>query len=268
MPAPPPNPFPGMNPYLQEYWSDVHLALLGFIREALGEELPADLSARTEERVAVTGDEKPKGYRADVAVVESWREGFPPLWQPEGAAASGTVAVAEPMIVHDDPIPERWIEIRDVHGRLVTVIEVLSPTNKREDGWFSYRARQRNLLSAPVNLVEIDLIRGGSHVAAVPLDQFTRPLGTSHLVCVARPTPTDFTRREVYLCPLREPLPTIRVPLRPTDPDVPLAVQALIDRCYRTGRYWLADYRHPLDPPVAAEDAAWVEERLRAAGLR
>jgi hypothetical protein len=62
-------------------------------------------------------------------------------------------------------------------------------------------------------------------------------------------------------------LPTIRVPLRANDPDVPLALQPLIDQCYRSGRYWLTDFRRPLDPPLPPEDAAWVEERLRAAGL-
>ena len=66
---------------------------------------------------------------------------------------------------------------------------------------------------------------------------------------------------------MREPLPTIRVPLRVGDPDAPLAFQPIIDDCYGTGRNWLADYRRPLDPPIADEDSTWVNERLRAAGL-
>lgn len=75
-------------------------------------------------------------------------------------------------------------------------------------------------------------------------------------------------RREVYPCPLSEPLPTIRVPLRAGDPDAPLALQPLIDECYRLGSYWLSDYTRELDPPLSAEDAAWVQERLKAAGFR
>ena len=42
-----------MNPFLEASWPDVHTALLGFIREALAEELPPDLSARAEEEVTV-----------------------------------------------------------------------------------------------------------------------------------------------------------------------------------------------------------------------
>ena len=74
-------------------------------------------------------------------------------------------------------------------------------------------------------------------------------------------------RREVYPCPLRERLPVIRVPLRVGDPDLPLDIQSLIDRCYESGRYWMLDYGIPPTPPLSAEDAAWAGERLRAIGL-
>jgi len=47
------NPFPGMNPWMQLVWSDVHTRLIGDIAEALGDELPADLVARAEERVVL-----------------------------------------------------------------------------------------------------------------------------------------------------------------------------------------------------------------------
>jgi len=36
--------------------------------------------------------------------------------------------------------------------------------------------------------------------------------------------------------PLRQRLPAIRVPLRETDADVPLDLQALIEQVYRHGR--------------------------------
>lgn len=262
----PANPFPGMNPFLLEQWSDVHTSLIGFIREGLADDLPADLSARAEEHVAVAGGDKPQGYRAAVAVVEPWRQGFPPLWTPEGSEP-GAAVVAEPLVFLEEPPVERWIEIRDAHGRLVTVIEVLSPANKREDGWVAYRTRQQDFLAGGVNLVEIDLLRGGNHVLAIAGDHLDLPPGTCHLVCATRAIP-GLLRHEVYLCPLREPLPAIRVPLRPTDPDVPLALQPLIDRCYRTGRYWLANHARNPEPPVAADDLGWVDQQLRAAGLR
>jgi hypothetical protein len=114
--------------------------------------------------------------------------------------------------------------------------------------------------------VEIDLIRGGQPAVALESRHLPPAEGTRYLVCVARPH-TSVQRREIYLSPLRERLPTIRVPLRPGDPDVPLAIQPLIDRCYRSGRYWLTAYAQPLDPPLPAAEATWATERLQAAGF-
>jgi hypothetical protein len=47
------NPFPGINPYFQYRWSDVHGALIQFVREETSGELPDDLAANTEEAIAV-----------------------------------------------------------------------------------------------------------------------------------------------------------------------------------------------------------------------
>jgi hypothetical protein len=55
--------------------------------------------------------------------------------------------------------------------------------------------------------------------------------------------------------------------LRATDADVPLAIQPLVDRCYRAGRHWLFAYDRPLDPPLPPDEEAWVRERLTAAGF-
>lgn len=258
-----------MNPYLQESWENVHTMLIAYIQDALSPELPPDLLARAEERLVVASseEEEPRSARVDVAVVESWREGFPPVWMPEEGSAARDAVVDAPLVFLEEPEPERWVEIRDARGRVITVIELLSPTNKREgEGWAEYRARQRHFLSAGVNLVEIDLIRGGLHTVAISSAHLPPAAGTRHLVCVAR-SHTGTQRREVYLAPLRERLPTIRVPLRLGDPDVPLALQPLLDRCYRLGRHWLTAYARPLSPPLPADETAWAEERLHAAGL-
>lgn len=258
------NPFPGMNPFLQTHWRDVHLTLLGYFRELLSEELPEELSVRAEERVEVAAD---NAYLPDVAIVEDWRGGFPPLWKP-GQTTNPAKIVTEPIIVPSDSPPERWLEIRDAEEALVTAIELLSPWNKTAQGGREYLRKQQDFLLSGVNLVEIDLIRGGQHVLAVDLDAFARPSSAEYLVCVARQQIGYANRREVYPCSMREPLPVIRVPLRPGDPDVPLALQPFIDRVYRTGRYWKLDHRRKVSPPWRAKDATWVDERLKAAGLR
>ena len=69
--------------------------------------------------------------------------------------------------------------------------------------------------------------------------------------------------------PLWERLPTVKVPLRPTDADLPLDLQALVEQCYRNGAYeGTLDYSADPDPPLFSADRAWAEKRLREMGLR
>ncbi len=261
------NPFPGMNPFLEGSWPDVHTTLIGFIREGMSEELPPDLSARAEEEVIVghESDEPLTRYRADVAVSEVWPLELPGVWQPESAAAA--IVVAEPEIVELDHPTHRWVEIRDTDGRLITVIEVLSPTNKLGPERAVYLQKQQDYLRGGVNLVEIDLLRIGRPAFLEGDLKLLRPdEGTRYLVASTRASRPR--HRELYYCPLRERLPAVRVPLRITDLDVPLDLQPLIDRVYRTGRYWQISRREIPGPPLPADDATWAEERLRQVGLR
>lgn len=257
------NPFPGMNPFMERRWPDVHVRLMGYIADGLVEEVPLDLSVRAEERVSV---ETPEGelnreYRVDVSVsetAEAWKRGLPPVWQPEaGAEDGGTLIVAEPEIVIAEPETDRWIEIRDRDGKLVTAIEVLSPGNKKVPGQSLYRKKQAHFLASDASLVEIDLLRCGGHTVAVDLEPLKPRDDASYIVCATRAYLG--WQKEVYRCGLREPLPTVRIPLRATDMDVPLAIQPMIDRCYRTGRYWQVDHDpETLNPKLSEDDAAWV----------
>jgi hypothetical protein len=65
------SPFPGMDPYLERFWGDVHQALITYIRDWVQGRLPGDLRARMQERVYV---ELPGARRAvyypDIRVVE------------------------------------------------------------------------------------------------------------------------------------------------------------------------------------------------------
>jgi len=258
------NPFPGMNPWLQRKWSDVHTKLIAFIAEALSQELPPELAAYAEERIALQTDGKPPvGYRSDVAITESWRQGLPPVWTPD--VDQPAVAVAEPLLIRVPERMDRWVEIVDPEDRVITVIEVLSPTNKSAEGRAIYLAQAREYLNAGINLVEIDLVRGGRH--SIQLEESLLPdtPGSFHYCCVNRSILPD--RRELYPCPLRERLPAIRIPLRPTDPDIPLDLQPLIDRVYELGRYWRSKWLEPLVPPLAEEDTVWARECLTTAGL-
>ena len=259
------SPFPGMDPYLEEHWRDVHHSFLTYARDALQDCLPRDLRARLEERVFVEPEHgEGRGIDPDVRVVEYPGRG--------GATARATdVAVAEPLIIHgeSEPATEGFIEIIDVAtgNRVVTVIELLSDSNKQPGaGQEQYRKKQREYLQGGTSLVEIDLLRTGRRVLAVPPRLVPPAHRTTYQVCVTRGwKPRSF---EVYRAPLSEPLPTIRVPLRATDPDVPLNLQGLIDRCYHHGRYDDIDYCVDPHPPLDPAEAAWANDWLAARGRR
>jgi hypothetical protein len=251
------NPFPGMNPFMEQTWPDVHMALLGFIREVLGEGLPDDLQAKGEMRVTVLGGDA-NHYRPDVPALEArWKQGLPPVWSPDQDQQLATVT--EPVLLDTDPTPHRWIEIRSDQGQLVTVIELLSPANKTT-GRESYIAKRQDLLDGGVNVVEIDLVRQGSRTVNLDGTAYSERFGNvgeHYSVCVTRSSHPN--RREVYVSPLRQALPTIRIPLRLTDADLALALQPLVDRCYTTGRYWKLDHSPKrLRPALSADDANWA----------
>lgn len=263
-----PSPFPGMDPYLEQFWRDIHARLVIYAADQLQTRLPADLRARVEERVFVEpAFGAPRSVYPDIRVVERGRG------QALATVVEPGVEVAEPLVIYlpDEPVTERYIEIIDVgSGRhVVTVIEVLSVSNKLPgEGQELYRRKQQELRDGHVNLVEIDLLRAGDRVLSVGPTRIPVSHRTPYQVCVYRAA-AALPCWEIYRVPLREHLPGIRIPLRPTDPDVPLALQALIDQCYRNGGYDEdIDYSREPDPPLDADDAHWADALLRQAGRR
>jgi hypothetical protein len=253
-----------MDPYLEQHWGDVHHNLVTFAQGLLNERLPADLRARVQERVLVELPSEERVFYPNVRVVEHERKG-----QAGTAVAPGEVAVAQPLeIPFLEPETQGFIEILETRParRVITVLEVLSPSNKYAGpGREQYRQKQHDLAAARISLVEIDLLRAGPHVLQLPLGQYPPSHRTPYKVCVHR---GSSIKAEIYRVPLRERLPVIRVPLRPTDADVPLDLQALIEHVYRHGRYDDTDYTVPPVPPLEPDDTAWADELLRSAGKR
>lgn len=233
------NPFPGMNPFLEEYWSDVHPRLIVHMSESLQAQLPKGLFARVEESVAVTVDLEPsaKSLRADVLISHVWD-------QSGSTTASGGAAIAEPdlyTILESETY--RYVEILDLRGgKVVTVIEILSPTNKRS-GRQSYLDKRQKCLEAGVNFMEIDLLRGGRSVLPLALDDVpTAKRGHPYTIGVRRGD--DPSQLRVWHVALMQPLPTVAVPLRTSDEDGVLELQPLLNRVFEAGGYsQLLDYK-------------------------
>ncbi len=237
-----------MDPFLENprLWPGFHDSLITYIRDELQEHLPEPYFAELEDRVYLTD---------------------PGQWVVREGLGSEGGAAAAPVLLHvpEEEAREPYLEIRDRRSgdRVVTAIELLSPDNKRKagEGAELYRAKQRELLRAKVNLVEIDLLRAGEHVVAAPLDQMEPYRPYAYLVVVRRAARRD--HREVYPVRLRDELPQVGIPLREPDPDVPLALQALLAKAYEGGAYWKrVDYAADADPPIAEEDRGWARERV------
>lgn len=257
-----PSPFPGMDPYLERYWGDVQRSFITYASGQLNKVLPSDLRARIAKRVFEWTGVPGRHFVPDVRFFKRV------IKRP---AAQRLPLVAEPLIVPlDEPITEAYIEIRDIRSgrRLVTVVEVLNHANKTPSAvQDTYLRKQQELFDGQVSLVEIDLLRSGKCLWPFPMHSLPAKHQTPYGVCVTRGW--QLRQVEFYPISLREPLPTIRVPLRQTDRDASLKLQPLIEQCYENGSYTDdVDYQADADPPLAGEEARWADALLRKQGQR
>ena len=168
--------------------------------------------------------------------------------------------------VEDLEVHESRIEILDAYNemKLVALIEVVSPTNKAVGpGRASYQAKQAETLARECHLIEIDLLRRGRHVVAIPEWRALELKPFDSLCCVGRWPHRN--RFELYPRELRERLPRLNIPLEDDDPDVVLDLQAAFEQVYIGGRdARRIRYDQPCDPPLSPEQQAWADERIKA----
>jgi hypothetical protein len=262
------SPFPGMDPYLEAcgLWGDFHQHLIEKIYEHLADRVPERYVVRTAERSYVVLVESQAETRRsmipDVSVMAPRTRGKRP--KKGGAAVAEPAGDAEPVTMRafiEEEHREAFVEIyeTEVEPRLVTAVEVLSPTNKRprSEGRDLYLRKRQSLLVGGVNLVEIDLLRGGERMPM--LDPWP---ASPYVLLVARAYKTQSCR--VWPAHFRRPLPSLPVPLTKPDADILIELQPIIEAIWQRARYSRSiDYRRPLTPPVADEDAAWLAEQLR-----
>jgi uncharacterized protein DUF4058 len=267
-----PSPFPGMDPYVEPpaLWPSVHYRMPGLIADHLQPQIAPRYVAVAEERVYL--EEPAQEIVPDVSVR---RYPQPPGGGERiaGAASSEREALDMPLWIEAPELVEAreyFVEIRALPGQeLVTVLEVLSPANKRRTGpgRARYLRKQRRLLGSEVNMVEIDLLRRGAWTVAVPQSSLSSLEPHDYQVCVRRATrPGGF---EFYPFRVTQPLPEIRVPLRPGDEDPHLDLTAVFQEAYdRSMVATRIDYAARPDPPLNPQDSAWADDLLRSAGLR
>ena len=259
-----PSPFPGMDPWLEDrdIFPGLHSALTMYIFEALNAALPPGYFAAVASIVWVDDQQRTE---PDISLLT--RRGPP---SSGGTATLDAPSRLQPLGVRPflGPIEQKYLEIHAPGGeRIVTAVEILSRSNKAAGsaGRKAYLDKQQEFCLGGVNMVEIDLLRAGTHTTAVPRSRLARLHdGRIHYhVCVTEAGEVDRLFGAVF--PLECPLPEIEIPLEPGVPRLPIALQPMLDRAYDSGRYSMrTDYTQPCTPPLSPEEQAWAEGILHA----
>ncbi len=259
-----PLPFPGMNPYLEQpaFWSSFHTRLMVAIAEAIEPQLSPQYYVDVESRTYQSdeGDEELLIGIPD-AIVFTQPGNIP---SPESLSAEDTAVATQirpetvtvPMPIE---VKERYLEVREIGtDDVITVIELLSPKNKRSgEGRMAYEKKRRLILGSDTHLVELDLLRGAKPMpilGARSLSPYRMLISRSH----QRP------KADLYGITLQQPLPNFPIPLKPDESEPIVLFQAVFDQVYERARYGgRIEYDQPVPPPKLSEaDQQWVDELL------
>jgi hypothetical protein len=258
-----------MDPYIETcgLWGDFHHGLISEIQNALAHAAPERYLVRAGERsyvVLVERDGKTSlPFVPDISVTTRHRK--KPSRKKAGDALAAPMLESEPILMRafiEEEHREAFVEIYEAvpDQRLITCIEVLSPSNKRPHtpGWDLYNRKRQTLLLGDANLVEIDLLRGGQRMPM--LDPWPE---SPYTLLVARARRYDLC--QVWPVYFQIKSPSVPIPLSKPDPDIILDLQPMIDSIYERSRYERSiDYSKPLTPPLDDAEAAWLKKQLYA----
>jgi hypothetical protein len=249
-----PSPFPGMNPYLEQAdtWEDFHSNFITHAQKALADVVGPNYVVKIEVRLylhELSAEERRFFGKSDLGVLPT-----------AGQSATGRMGRRSAPVQLQMPAVEverhSSLEIRDGRNRrVVTAIELLSPTNKnlgpdRDD----YLRKRMELFARRVNFVEIDLRRGGHRPRPPELPP------CDYYALVARPD--DWPHVDMWPIGLRDPLPVIPIPLTPPDADVTLDLQGVLNSVYDDADYGKYIYTETPEPPLSRDEAAWARQFL------
>ena len=161
---------------------------------------------------------------------------------------------------------ERYLEIRDVSsGAVVTAVESLSPKNKRTgEGRRAYDKKRYKVLASMTNLVEIDLLRGGTPLPVDdPVDDIEDDIERQGCYSILVSRSDLRPRAELYEFGPQQSIPPFALPLKPEDGSLTVELQALLEGVYRRAKYHLAiDYSKPLRPTLSESELKRVKALL------
>ncbi len=232
-----------MDPYLEDpaLWPNVHGRFIVAIADALSSQILPKYQPIIEESVYSNIDETRSL-----------------LTNPPGS----TTAIAT--LQNPTKLRQRHLEIRNSSNReVVTVIELLSPVNKRPgEGRQQYERKRERLLESDANLVEIDLLHKGKPMPVTDLPA-AETLGNSHYRILVSPV-SQRPQALLYPFNLIQPLPRIEIPLREGDPLPILDFQQLLQEIYqRSGYKYSIDYSQSPQPGWPNSEQRWIEQHKK-----
>ncbi len=246
-----------MNPYLEHpaLWPDVHNSLIAAIRDALAPALAPRYYVALERRMYLLGpDDLVLVGRADLAVL--------PYAEPQQLSALplAEAGVIEVEVLMEDEVGENYLEVHETGaGKLVTILELLSPANKLyAKGRETYEQKRRDIFRSRTNLVEVDLLRAGEPMPV------SKQIRSDYRIVIMRGSRRP--RGQMYAFALRQPIPSFPLPLLPGDVEPLVDLNAILHALYDRARFDLRlDYTQPPVPPLHEADAAWANALINNA---
>jgi Protein of unknown function (DUF4058) len=251
-----PSPFPGMDPYLESWiWGDFHRTMITALRAQLNAKMPRRYVANTELyvwRVDPTEQERLVIDGPDVHVADQ---------KPSANFGTATASLPAPITTVFSGIERKQHYVRIVDAaqrRIVTVVELLSPSNKStHERGDAYRFKRNEYMANGVNFIEIDFLRAGLRPA---LGDPAPPI-SDYYVLVSRSE--NFPKLDIWPISIRDALPRIPVPLDAGEPEVILDLRSAFDRVYEEARYGeQLDYTAPPILALREPDASWARDLL------
>jgi len=254
------SPFPGMNPYLEQssLWSQVHLNLIDAIQKYLLQKLAPHYYVGVEQTtyLSIVPPHNSLIGRPDIFIADDANGTSSPvathLKTPQTKVVIKPKQFKIPQQMEEKR--QRYLTVRHIETQeVITVIEIVSPANKIGlVGRKQYEDKCLKILSSLTHFVEIDLLRVGERLLIDTEET------TDYRILVSR----EQTRPQLdaYLFNLRDPIPTITIPLREVDEEIELPLNQILQAVYIERRYDLIiNYDQPVTPKLSDENQIWVK---------
>ncbi len=270
-----PIPFPGMNPYLEhpDLWPNVHQKMIAALADMLRKQLPAGYQVKLRNRrYRVSGEDSlvvgSPGLDWSQTLVEKTAhsqlidQSTDQLDADAADTDSGLVAKQPIAVLIPVPqkIHETYLEIVTHDGKMVTIIEALSPKKKRPgQGRTRYERQRASIFGSDIHFVEIDLLRGWEPSSIYGPDE-----AGDYRILISRSEQRP--RAQLYTWTVAEPIPQIVLPLLGAD-ELAFCLKPAVDlACDRTDL--LVNYQQAPLPPLRQQENIWLEGFLQAVGMR